>query len=103
VLPDGRLLVNEIAPRVHNSGHWTEAVCITDQFEQHIRAILGWPLGDPSRMADVVMENLIGDEIGAIPAELGPGIRPHAYGKSESRAGRKMGHLNRVSAKTRAK
>jgi 5-(carboxyamino)imidazole ribonucleotide synthase len=103
VLPDGRLLVNEIAPRVHNSGHWTEAVCITDQFEQHIRAILGWPLGDPGRMADVVMENLIGDEIEAIPKSLGPGIRPHAYGKAESRAGRKMGHLNRVSAKTRVK
>ena len=67
VLPDGKLLVNEIAPRVHNSGHWTEAVCITDQFEQHIRAVLGWPLGDPTRLADVVMENLIGDEIGAIP------------------------------------
>jgi 5-(carboxyamino)imidazole ribonucleotide synthase len=103
VLPSGKLLVNEIAPRVHNSGHWTEAVCITDQFEQHIRAILGWPLGDPSRMADVVMENLIGDEIGTIPAGLGAGIRPHAYGKAESRAGRKMGHLNRVLAKTRAK
>lgn len=103
VLPDGKLLVNEIAPRVHNSGHWTEAVCITDQFEQHIRAILGWPLGDPSRMADVVMENLIGDEIGAIPSGLGAGVRPHAYGKAESRAGRKMGHLNRVLAKTRAK
>lgn len=103
VLPTGKLLVNEIAPRVHNSGHWTEAVCITDQFEQHIRAILGWPLGDPGRMADVVMENLIGDEIGTIPTGLGAGIRPHAYGKAESRAGRKMGHLNRVLAKTRTK
>jgi 5-(carboxyamino)imidazole ribonucleotide synthase len=103
VLPDGKLLVNEIAPRVHNSGHWTEAVAITDQFEQHIRAILGWPLGDPTRMADVVMENLIGDEIGAIPGGLGAGVRPHAYGKSESRTGRKMGHLNRVQAKTRTK
>lgn len=96
-LADGSVLVNEIAPRVHNSGHWTEAVCVTDQFEQHIRAIAGWPLGDPTRMADVVMQNLIGDEIAAIPVRLGPGIRPHAYGKSESRAGRKMGHLNRVS------
>ena len=69
---DGRptLLVNEIAPRVHNSGHWTEAVCLTDQFEQHIRAVLGWPLGDPARLADVVMENLIGDEVLAIPAGL---------------------------------
>jgi 5-(carboxyamino)imidazole ribonucleotide synthase len=103
VLPSGRLLVNEIAPRVHNSGHWTEAVCITDQFEQHIRAIAGWPLGDPSRMADVVMENLIGDEIGAIPASLALSTQPHVYGKAESRAGRKMGHINRVATKSRAK
>ena len=96
VLGDGALLVNEIAPRVHNSGHWTEAVCVTDQFEQHIRAVLGWPLGDPSRLADVVMENQIGDEIDALPASLGPGGRPHAYGKTEVRPGRKMGHINRV-------
>ncbi len=96
VLADGSLIVNEIAPRVHNSGHWTEAVCVTDQFEQHIRAIAGWRLGDPTRLADAVMENLIGVEIGAIPARLGPGIRPHAYGKLKSRPGRKMGHLNRV-------
>jgi 5-(carboxyamino)imidazole ribonucleotide synthase len=100
VLADGSLLVNEIAPRVHNSGHWTEAVCVTDQFEQHIRAVAGWPLGDPTRLADVVMENLIGDAISAIPNGLGRGIRPHAYGKAESRPGRKMGHLNRVATKT---
>jgi len=95
--PRPTLLVNEIAPRVHNSGHWTEAVCVTDQFEQHIRAVLGWPLGDPTRMADVVMENLLGDEIGAIPARLAGTIRPHAYGKADSRPGRKMGHLNHVT------
>ena len=100
VLAGGSLLVNEIAPRVHNSGHWTEAVCVTDQFEQHIRAIAGWPLGDPTRLADVVMENLIGDAIAAIPERLGPGVRPHAYGKAESRPGRKMGHLNLVATKT---
>ncbi len=100
VLADGSLIVNEIAPRVHNSGHWTEAVCITDQFEQHIRAIAGWPLGDPTRLADVVMENLIGDEIAIVPAGLTAGIRPHAYGKAESRPGRKMGHINRVPVKT---
>lgn len=99
-LADGSVIVNEIAPRVHNSGHWTEAVCITDQFEQHIRAIAGWPLGDPTRLADVVMENLIGDAIDAIPAKLGARARPHAYGKSESRPGRKMGHLNRIPGKT---
>jgi 5-(carboxyamino)imidazole ribonucleotide synthase len=98
VLADGSLLVNEMAPRVHNSGHWTEAVCLADQFEQHIRAIAGWPLGDPTRLADIVMENLVGDEIAAIPARLGRGIRPHAYGKAESRPGRKMGHLNRIGA-----
>ena len=90
------LLVNEIAPRVHNSGHWTEAVCVTDQFEQHIRAILGWPLGDPARLADVVMENLIGDELARVPAGLDGYTQPHLYGKVEVRAGRKMGHLNRL-------
>ncbi|MBU1175210.1 MAG: 5-(carboxyamino)imidazole ribonucleotide synthase [Alphaproteobacteria bacterium] len=91
------LLVNEIAPRVHNSGHWTEAVCLTDQFEQHIRAICGWPLGDPARMADVRMVNLVGDEIEAVADMLEPGDAPHVYGKSQPRPGRKMGHLNRVT------
>jgi len=90
------LLVNEIAPRVHNSGHWTEAVCVTDQFEQHIRAILGWPLGDPTRLADVQLENLIGEAALNLPARLGPGIRPHLYGKREARPGRKMGHLDHI-------
>ncbi|MBK8085533.1 MAG: 5-(carboxyamino)imidazole ribonucleotide synthase [Devosia sp.] len=103
VLAGGRLLVNEIAPRVHNSGHWTEAVCVTDQFEQHIRAIAGWPLGDPARLADVVMENLIGEEIETIPAALGAAVRPHVYGKAVSRRGRKMGHLNRIVLKKRAR
>ncbi|WP_116654725.1 5-(carboxyamino)imidazole ribonucleotide synthase [Pelagibacterium sediminicola] len=90
------LLVNEIAPRVHNSGHWTEAVCITDQFENHIRAICGWPLGDTTRLADVVMENLIGEEIADLAVRAGGSVMPHHYGKDEIRAGRKMGHLNRV-------
>ncbi|GAB4385940.1 5-(carboxyamino)imidazole ribonucleotide synthase [Albidovulum sp.] len=91
------LVVNEIAPRVHNSGHWTQNGCAVDQFEQHIRAIAGWPLGDGRRHADVMMENLIGDEIGraaAIAAE--PGAALHLYGKTEARPGRKMGHVNRV-------
>jgi 5-(carboxyamino)imidazole ribonucleotide synthase len=99
VVSDGaepELLVNEIAPRVHNSGHWTEAVCVTDQFENHIRAICGWPLGDTTRLADVVMENLVGDEISDIAARLVRGMMPHHYGKEEIRAGRKMGHINRV-------
>jgi len=90
------LLVNEIAPRVHNSGHWTEAVCVTDQFEQHIRAVAGWPLGDATRLADVTMENLIGDAIGRIPGDAGANARVHNYGKAEARPGRKMGHINHV-------
>lgn len=90
------LLVNEIAPRVHNSGHWTEAVCLTDQFEQHIRAVVGWPLGDPARLADVVMENLIGDEVLRLPGTLDGNTQPHLYGKSEARPGRKMGHVNTI-------
>ena len=97
VLPDGALLANEIAPRVHNSGHWTEAVCLTDQFEQHIRAIAGWPLGDPRRMADVVMQNLVGDEVDMVPNGLDGDTQPHLYGKAEARPGRKMGHVNRIT------
>jgi 5-(carboxyamino)imidazole ribonucleotide synthase len=99
VVPGERptLLVNEIAPRVHNSGHWTEAVCLTDQFEQHIRAVLGWPLGDPARMADVVMENLIGDEVLSVPSGIYGNTQPHLYGKTEIRAGRKMGHMNTIA------
>lgn len=98
VIPGERrtLMVNEIAPRVHNSGHWTEAVCLTDQFEQHIRAILGWPLGNPARLADVVMENLIGDDVDRVPSELDGNTQPHLYGKTEARPGRKMGHVNRI-------
>ena len=97
VTPQG-LLVNEIAPRVHNSGHWTQNGCAVDQFEQHIRAVAGWPLGDGSRHADVVMENLIGDDIARVPAiAREPGAGLHLYGKPEARAGRKMGHVNRVA------
>lgn len=94
-----RLLVNEIAPRVHNSGHWTQAACLTSQFEQHIRAICNWPLGDPARHLDIVMENLIGDEINSAPKELAAGAQLHIYGKAEARVGRKMGHLNRLTTK----
>ena len=94
--PDG-LVVNEFAPRVHNSGHWTQLGCAVDQFEQHIRAVAGWPLGDGRRHVDVAMENLIGDDVqraDAIAAEAGAQL--HLYGKSEIRAGRKMGHVNRI-------
>ena len=95
----GGLLVNEIAPRVHNSGHWTQQGCAVDQFEQHIRAIAGWPLGDGERHADVVMENLIGDDVARVPdIAREPGAALHLYGKAEARAGRKMGHVNRVRA-----
>ncbi|WBU64486.1 5-(carboxyamino)imidazole ribonucleotide synthase [Paracoccus aerodenitrificans] len=91
------LVVNEIAPRVHNSGHWTQAGCTVDQFEQHIRAIAGLPLGDGKRYADVVMENLIGQDMDRLPELLAsPDVQIHLYGKSETREGRKMGHINRV-------
>jgi len=97
VTPAG-LVVNEIAPRVHNSGHWTQDGCVIDQFEQHIRAIVGWPLGDGARIADVVMENLIGDDMNRVAAiATEPGAALHLYGKAETRPGRKMGHVNRVS------
>jgi 5-(carboxyamino)imidazole ribonucleotide synthase len=92
------LIVNEIAPRVHNSGHWTQNGCAVDQFEQHIRAVAGLPLGDGSRFADVVMENLIGDDIVRIPTILAErNAALHLYGKPEARLGRKMGHVNRIT------
>lgn len=93
----GGLIVNEIAPRVHNSGHWTQNGCTVDQFEQHIRAITGWPLGNGQRHADVVMENLIGDDMDRVP-ELAktPDCAVHLYGKAEVKPGRKMGHVNHV-------
>ncbi|WP_138922735.1 5-(carboxyamino)imidazole ribonucleotide synthase [Sulfitobacter sp. BSw21498] len=90
-------IVNEIAPRVHNSGHWTQNGCAVDQFEQHIRAVAGWPLGDGSRYADVVMENLIGDDMDRVP-ELAKQRETalHLYGKADVKPGRKMGHVNIV-------
>jgi 5-(carboxyamino)imidazole ribonucleotide synthase len=100
VTPQG-LVINEIAPRVHNSGHWTEAGCLIDQFEQHIRAVAGLPLGDGSRHADVVMENLIGSDMDRLPDLLKEGARLHLYGKAEVREGRKMGHVNRLARPTR--
>jgi 5-(carboxyamino)imidazole ribonucleotide synthase len=94
VLSDGSLLANEIAPRVHNSGHWTEAACAVSQFEQHVRAVCGLPLGDPARHSDCVMENLIGDDLERVPALLSQaGTVIHLYGKAEARPGRKMGHF----------
>jgi len=91
------LIVNEIAPRVHNSGHWTQNGCAVDQFEQHIRAVAGWPLGDGSRHSDVEMLNLIGDDIGMVPdLARRKDTAIHLYGKAEARPGRKMGHVNRI-------
>jgi len=96
--PDGGLLVNEIAPRVHNSGHWTIEACVVDQFQQHIRAVAGWKLGDGSRHSDAVMTNLIGAEAADWQRRAdsgGEGV--HLYGKAEARPGRKMGHVTRIS------
>ncbi|SFO08527.1 5-(carboxyamino)imidazole ribonucleotide synthase [Roseovarius lutimaris] len=94
---DTGLIVNEIAPRVHNSGHWTQQGCAIDQFEQHIRAVAGWPLGDGTRYADVVMENLIGADMNRVP-DLAKTANTaiHLYGKAEVKPGRKMGHVNRI-------
>jgi 5-(carboxyamino)imidazole ribonucleotide synthase len=98
LLPDGRLLGNEIAPRPHNSGHWTMDACAASQFEQHIRAVAGLPLASPERHHDAVMKNLIGPEgLAAWPRLLRlPGVVPHLYGKAAAREGRKMGHANRL-------
>jgi 5-(carboxyamino)imidazole ribonucleotide synthase len=91
------VLVNEIAPRVHNSGHWTTEGAETSQFEQHIRAVCGWPLGATTTRGAVEMTNLIGDEIETWPAILAePGAHLHHYGKTKARPGRKMGHVTRV-------
>ncbi|HVM99368.1 MAG TPA: 5-(carboxyamino)imidazole ribonucleotide synthase [Caulobacteraceae bacterium] len=95
---DGRLLVNEFAPRVHNTGHWTLDGCEVDQFEQHIRAVAGWPLGPTHAIARVEMTNLIGEEANdwlKLAAE--PETRLWLYGKTEARPGRKMGHVNRLT------
>ena len=102
VLPGGELLLNEIAPRVHNSGHWTQDGCLCDQFEQHIRAVAGWPLGDTSARCTVEMTNLLGPDILKWPELVTePNARLYVYGKDFSlkdgpRPGRKMGHINRI-------
>lgn len=97
VTGDGDLLINELAPRPHNSGHWTIDACVTSQFEQFVRAVCGLPLGSPRRHSDAVMTNLIGDEADswqAIAAD--PEAKLHLYGKAETRPGRKMGHVTRL-------
>ena len=92
-------IVNEIAPRVHNSGHWTIEGAVTSQFEQHIRAIAGLPLGETGLTATTVtMDNLIGDDVDRwLDLVSEPGTHLHLYGKGEARPGRKMGHVTRVT------
>ena len=92
---DKGLLVNEIAPRVHNSGHWTQNSCLIDQFEQHIRAISGWKLGDGKRYFNSEMRNILGSEVENDHAFVNGAI--HLYGKNEIRPYRKMGHINQIS------
>ena len=95
--PDNCLLVNELAARPHNSGHWTIDACRTSQFEQFIRAVAGLPLGDPSRHSDAVMTNLLGDDAASWYDVLSrDDARLHLYGKRQSRPGRKMGHVTRL-------
>ncbi len=96
-----RIVVNEIAPRVHNSGHWTLDGAVTSQFEQHVRAICGWPLGSPRRHGRIEMHNLIGAEANEWNALLQQeGVALHLYGKHEAREGRKMGHWTKVYPET---
>ncbi len=102
VMPEGSaplLLVNEIAPRVHNSGHWTMEACAISQFENHIRAIAGWPIGSVARHSDAIMTNLIGEEaLGWREIlEQDPGASLYLYGKNDVRAGRKLGHVTQIS------
>ena len=99
VMRNGALLVNEIAPRVHNSGHWTIDACLVSQFENHIRAVAGWPLGTTERHSNAVMENVIGEEAADWAALAAKGGALHLYGKSEIRAGRKMGHVTYLRRK----
>ncbi|MBL8833049.1 MAG: 5-(carboxyamino)imidazole ribonucleotide synthase [Rhodospirillales bacterium] len=98
----GELLVNELAPRPHNSGHWTIDACPASQFDQLARAVAGLPLGDPSRHSDATMKNLIGDDVDAVPAILADRRAIlHLYGKAEARPGRKMGHVTYLKKKSR--
>ena len=102
VTADDRLLVNEIAPRVHNSGHLTIEATPTSQFAQHIRAICGQPLGAVERLAAAEMRNLVGDQVNEWPEILAePGAHLHLYGKTAVRAGRKMGHVTRLKPEDR--
>ncbi len=100
VQSDGTILVNEIAPRVHNTGHWTLEGCAISQFEQHVRAVCGWPLGSTERHSNAVMTNLLGAEADDWLALGNAAQAVHLYGKGASRPGRKMGHVTTLSPKT---
>jgi 5-(carboxyamino)imidazole ribonucleotide synthase len=98
VTRDGTVLVNEIAPRPHNSGHWTIDACVTSQFEQLVRAICGLPLGSPERHSNAIMKNLIGADVEKWRDALAePAAKLHLYGKDAPRPGRKMGHVTRLA------
>lgn len=95
VCPDERILVNEIAPRTHNSGHWSIDACAVSQFENHVRSVCGLPVGSSKRHSDAKMLNLIGNDINNIDQYMTtPHTCVHLYGKKEARTGRKMGHIN---------
>jgi len=95
------LLVNEMAPRVHNSGHWTMDACAVSQFENHIRAVAGWPLASTARHSDAEMRNLIGHDADDWPELASDGdLCLHLYGKREARPGRKMGHVTRLAPRS---
>jgi 5-(carboxyamino)imidazole ribonucleotide synthase len=101
VAKDGKVLVNELAPRPHNSGHWTIDACVTSQFEQFVRAVCGLPLGSTAHHSEALMKNLIGDEVGQWRKILAdPSAKLHLYGKAEARPGRKMGHATRLKPLT---
>lgn len=103
VTHDGKLLANEFAPRVHNSGHWTEAACALSQFDMHIRAIAGWALPPVIRHSDCIMHNLLGNQIDDVARHGNEGATVwHDYGKAEARAGRKMGHFTTIKPKNQA-
>lgn len=99
-MPDGSLLVNELAPRPHNSGHYTQNACVTSQFEQHIRAVCGLPLGSVALLSPAVMVNIMGEDYPLREADAlkDPDLKLHLYGKQEARPGRKMGHFNVLGA-----
>src|SRR5262249_20975041 len=101
VTRSGDLLVNELAPRPHNSGHWTIEACITSQFEQLVRAVCGLPLGSVERWFDAEMRNLLGDDVlGWREILTDPAAKLHLYGKSEIRPGRKMGHVTKLKPRS---